>query len=220
MLRYYHYRNLSDRGRAAYKKAVAAIKAHRPYVIMERTGNPKAVLDAVKDDNPHFFFVNWYAILSRVNFRRNEIVIHINYLMERDEAIGLWQKAKELAASLSASTELGTVKRVHDYIAAHTKYNPRVKAEGVFRAADHHMIGALFERVAVCEGIARAAQFLLRELRVECTYQSGFVKAEGVSGYHAWNLVSVNGRLKRMDVTWDLPQGGGPISYKYFCTDC
>jgi transglutaminase/protease-like cytokinesis protein 3 len=73
------------------------------------------------------------------------------------------------------------------------------------------MIGPLFEGLAVCEGIARAAQFLLKELHVECTYQSGYVKDENTSGYHAWNLVNIDGSIKKMDITWDLANSNGHI---------
>ena len=70
------------------------------------------------------------------------------------------------------------------------------------------------KKMAVCEGIARAYQILLKHLNIECTYMSGFVNTSRVRGYHAWNLVRFNGQIKKVDVTWDL--NDGKVSHRYF----
>ena len=217
MLRYYHYRQLSKTSQKAYKGIIAAARRFSSCAVIDKVENLKAVINAVKNDNPHLFYINWYTLLYKVEFQGYKTIIYFDYIMGRREAIAYYKKAVEFAPSLRGSTDYESIKNVHDYIASCTKYDRKVVDNNGFRTNDHNMIGPLFEGLAVCEGIARAAQFLLKELHVECTYQSGYVKDENTSGYHAWNLVNIDGSIKKIDITWDLANDYGQISYKYFC---
>ena len=219
MLRYYHYRQLSPNSKKAYKTIIAAAKGFSAFAVIDDVESLKEVVDAVKNDNPHLFYINWYKIEYVQDLLSHRITIYFDYIMGKKSAIVRWKKAVEFAPTLRGRTDYESIKNVHDYIASCTKYDKEVVDRDGFRMNDHNMIGPLFEGVAVCEGIARTAQFLLRELRVECTYQCGYVNDENTSGYHAWNLVNVNGSVKKMDVTWDLANEYGQISYKYFCVD-
>ena len=215
MLRYYHYRKLSSVSQEAYKKIVAAIKRFSLCAVIDRVENLQVVVNAVKNDNPHLFYVNWYSY--RAEYQGAKIIIYFQYHMGRGETLAVWRNAKATAPSLRGSTDYQSIKNVHDYIAKNTRYDKAVTDKNGFRMNDHTMIGPLFEGLGVCEGISRAAQFLLRELRVECTYQNGYVNENGARGYHAWNLVRVNGETLKMDVTWDLADRNGRVSYRYFC---
>lgn len=218
MLRYYHYRKLSPAGQATYKIIVLSLKKFSSCAVIDSVENLQTVLEAAKNDNPHLFFVNWYDLKYRVEFQGLKTVVHFSYLMGRPEALELWQRAKQIAPALRGSTDKQTIRNVHDYLAARVHYDHNGTKGKNFRLRDHTMAGALFDDLAVCEGIARAAQFLLRELRVECTYQCGYLKE--ARGYHAWNLVSIDGQVLKMDVTWDLAaSNGGRLSHRYFCTN-
>lgn len=215
MLRYYHYRKLSSNAQNAYAKIAFALKRYSSAAVIDTVPNLQKVLDAVRDDNPHFFYVDWGAVLYGSRMQAEKTVIYFKYRIQRTVAKQYLEQIKVIAEGLKSNSDYSTMRKVHDYLARTVKYNPRVESgESIYRINDHNVIGPLFEKMAVCEGIARAYQILLKYLNVECTYMSGFVNTSQVRGYHAWNLVSYNGQIKKVDVTWDL--NDGKVSHRYF----
>ena len=63
--------------------------------------------------------------------------------------------------------------------------------------------GALIQRRAVCKGIAKAYQLLMRQLGIPCILVEGTL--DGVMK-HVWNLVFYNGTWFHVDVTMGYPQ--------------
>lgn len=215
MLRYYHYRKLSLNARNAYAKIALAIKKYSSTAVIDRVPNLQKVLEAVKNDNPHFFYVDWGSVLYGSRMQDKKTIIYLKYRTQRTVAKQYLEQIKVMAESLKSNSDYSTMRKVHDYLAKTVKYNPRVKSgESVYRINDHNVIGPLFEKMAVCEGIARAYQVLLKHLDIECTYMSGYVNTSQARGYHAWNLVKYNGQIKKVDVTWDLDEG--KIRHQYF----
>lgn len=80
--------------------------------------------------------------------------------------------------------------------------------------------GALVQKKAVCAGYAVAYQHLLQQIGIECLYVRGHC-LEG--GYHAWNIVNLEGSYYHVDVTWgdgsntDSRKNRNDMSYSYFC---
>ena len=77
----------------------------------------------------------------------------------------------------------------------------------------HNAYGAIVEGRAVCEGYAKAYQYLLQQLGIQ-----SFI---ATSKTHAWNLVRLDGKYYYTDVTWDdplmsIPEESKPIRYDYF----
>lgn len=215
MLRYYHYRKLSPNAQNAYAKIAFALKGYSSATVIDTVQNLQKVLEAVKNDNPHFFYVDWGSVLYGSRMQGEKTVIYFKYRIQRTVAKQYLEQIKVIAEGLKSNSDYSTMRKVHDYLAKTVKYNPRVKSgESIYRINDHNVIGPLFEKMAVCEGIARAYQILLKYLNIECTYMSGYVNTSQARGYHAWNLVKYNGQIKKVDITWDL--GEGEISHRYF----
>ena len=215
MLRYYHYRKLSLNARNAYTKIAFALKRYSSAAVIDTVPNLQKVLEAVKNDNPHFFYVDWGAFLYGSRMQAEKTVVYFKYRIQRTVAKQYLEQIKVIAESLKSNCDYATMRKVHDYLAKTVKYNPRVKSdESIYRINDHNVIGPLFEKMAVCEGIARAYQILLKYLNIECTYMSGYVNISHTRGNHAWNLVLYNGQIKKVDVTWDL--NNDKPSHRYF----
>ncbi len=111
---------------------------------------------------------------------------------------------------------------LHDRIVNETEYDHRIyvrngKEELGDRDA-HCAYGCLVNRVAVCEGYARAYQLLLGRLGVPCGFVEGSARD---GGSHAWNWVTLDGTSFYVDVTWDDPtvtggSGRSVCTHAYF----
>ncbi len=213
MLRYYHYRQLSRDAQNAYKAIAIAIKSYKRSATFTTMKNLQVVLDAVKNDNPHFFYVDWYNSMTYTKYSGEKTELDLKYNMSRSEAAMYFKRAYKIAQSLQGSDERSTILKVHDYMVTRVNYDEDAYKNKKFVLNDHRMIGALFENLAVCEGIARATQFLLRNLGIDCTYVRGQVEG----GMHGWNLVYIDNKTRKLDVTWDINLShGGNICHTYF----
>lgn len=217
MLRYYHYRKLSSRGRKAYEKIACAIKKYLSAAVIDTVSNLQIVIEAIKNDNPHFFYVEWGNVLYCSKMSEGKTVVYLKYAVSRPQAKKYLEEIKRIAVKLRANCEYSTMRKVHDYLASTVTYDPDVNVgKSFYRRNDHNVLGPLFDKVAVCEGISRAYQILLKILRIECTYMSGYVNTDTVKGNHAWNVVVFKGRMHKVDVTWDLSDG--KKTHRYFMT--
>ncbi len=104
------------------------------------------------------------------------------------------------------------VKTLHDYLVTHCDYDYRVDI-GNMPFVSHQAEGALLKGTAVCSGYAKAYEALLDAAGIPNVTITGYA-----GGYHAWNLVQLDGQWYHVDTTWDDPttRGGDYIRYTYF----
>ena len=112
----------------------------------------------------------------------------------------------------SSMSDYEVVKTLHDYLVTHCDYDYRVDI-GNMPFVSHQAEGALLKGTAVCSGYAKAYEAMLDAAGIPNVTITGFA-----GGYHAWNLVEVDGAWYHVDATWDDPttQGGDYIRYTYF----
>lgn len=108
---------------------------------------------------------------------------------------------------------------LHDLIIDRINY-AYVNGEPSTLRSAHSIAGVFDKSGAVCEGYARAYQYILNRLDIENVYVTGFSRGEA----HAWNAVMLDGKYYCIDTTWDdgnsnsyLQRYSGRI-YDYFCT--
>lgn len=181
------------------------------------------VFQLVMNDHPELFYVQGYSMSK---YTTNGVVTSISlsgkYTKTPEEkAAAETQIESYVNQCLQNAPKTGSdyekVKYVYEYLVQHTEYD--------ITAEDNQNICSVFiGGKSVCQGYAKATQYLLNQLDVDCTLVSGVVR-NGDS--HAWNLACVDGTWCYIDTTWGdasfLTNGqegvSSGINYDYLCAD-
>lgn len=156
------------------------------------------IFQCVLMDHPEIFYVDGYTYTK---YSRGEKTVAIDFsgnyqLTPREAAFRkteIEQAAEKLLANLPLpASDYDKVKYVFETLIRNTEYD--------LNAPDNQNIYSVFVGGAsVCQGYAKATQYLLNRLGVDCTLVQGEVEnGEG----HAWNLVRVDGSFYYVDTTW------------------
>ena len=156
-------------------------------------------------DFPEYFFLNITATkIWNIGLKTK---IDIGYLYSINEIAAIEKQIAQKYNIIANSAIQGKsfqkkenalytylVKNVH--YAEGTLSNPRL----------HNIVGALVDGIAVCEGYAKAFQYLCNKQGVLCMVVTGEATnaIDGTRGLHAWNIVRVHKKgCCHVDVTWD-----------------
>lgn len=231
-LRYFYYDRLSPPQQKVYSAMVKAILAHEEKADADGIGSEDIfkASHAIRYDRPELF---WF---STCTVRGNEILLH--YGASAEEAQALQKQIDEavkpyLEGITDAMSAYDVAIRLYSRLIAAIDYDTvaleKQEAEGGPKedAIDYlrTICGAFLRKSAVCEGYARAIQYLLQKCGVECAEAVGDVyKDDGSDGEaHAWNILKIDGDYYYMDVTWDdRSNTNQPIKirdfeFSYFC---
>jgi len=177
-------------------------------------------------DHPEIFYIDGYKYTEYTsNNKVEKIVFTGNYLYDetkKDKRLCEMEAAAERILSNVPDTEdeYKVVKYLYDTLVNQTEYD-------IHAVDNQNICSVLLNGRSVCQGYAKALQYLLQKVDIECVLVLGEVT--GGEG-HAWNLVSVNGEWYYLDATWGdafyLFGDGeeaissaeiGLINYDYFC---
>lgn len=159
------------------------------------------IFQCVVNDHPEYFYVDGYTYTS---YKRKDKLVKIefagNYNIDLEEAKKRKKEIEEAAEIIlqqisMEETDYNKVKYVYETLILNTDYD--------LAAPDNQNIYSVFvNHISVCQGYAKATQYLLNRMGVECTIAMGTVNTgEG----HAWNLVLVEGNYYYVDTTWGDP---------------
>ena len=170
-------------------------------------GNIDRIFQCVLNDHPELFYVDGYSYTKYTRYGNDNEITSIEfsgrYGVDQETAVLHREQIREetdriLKGIDTDASEYDKVKYVYDTLIRETDYQ--------LESPDNQNIYSVFvNHVSVCQGYAKATQYLLNRLGVECALVLGTVNTgEG----HAWNLVNIDGSYYYVDTTW------GDVSYQ------
>lgn len=201
----YYYSKLSSREKKAYQKIYDAMQNHRPTVTINgfcKDYIPK-LMSAIDLDNPHLFFVDFNYEFQSDLFSQTII---LKYIYKKK----IKKVCNKILSNVKGQTEFEKESSLHDILVQNVLYDSMAKNNILkFRARSNTILGVLFYKTAVCEGIAKTFKFLLNALDIKCVVIKGKVTDALTDNIrsdilHAWNMVKIDGEPYYVDLTWDI----------------
>ncbi len=181
---------------------MASERAENIEIPCKDTDKITEIFTMVTDDHPELFDVSGYQ--SKVYTDQSDAVTHITltgkYTMEEQERDQLQKEMepvirKVLQDAPADGDDYDKVRYVYEYVIRQTDYEQDA-------AYNQTMCSVFVYGKSVCQGYARAAQYLLQQLGLPCVIAAGEVH-NGVR--HAWDIVRADGAWYHMDPTWGDP---------------
>lgn len=124
----------------------------------------------------------------------------------------------QILNQIAGKNDIEKMKYIHDYLVDTIEYDQTFGEKNIY-----NIYGALVSKACVCEGYAKASQYLLNEAGLENIIITGTAtNSDGKTENHAWNYVNIDEKWYAIDTTWDDPiiVGGGKLTntirYRYF----
>ncbi|HHU53647.1 MAG TPA: hypothetical protein GXZ43_06205 [Clostridiaceae bacterium] len=231
-LNYFYYSRLTATCQKAYDVLLSAIQNHENKVVVEGCtfSDIEKVTDAIEYDHPELF---WYK-----NFSMAGAEVNLFYGASAEEVVVLQKRIDEVVPKYlndidDSMSAYDVALRIHVKVIASVDYDTialnKQKQEGgpVKDKIDYlrTICGVFLDGKAVCEGYARAVQYLLQKCGVECAEVAGYIRKEtGERGEaHAWNILKIDGDYYHLDTTWDDSSNtvqtvnNNDLGFDYFC---
>ncbi len=196
----------------------------------------QSAIEALIYENPDIFYIdatNMYINIEKITkitgVKYNVYInpgSNINYLSEgfysKEDVERREQEIEniknEIIAKVYNKSDYEKIRYVHDYLIDSIEYDTSVLQSNIY-----NIYGALVSKRCVCEGYAKAFQYLMTELGIDNTIVIGTAtNSNSDTENHAWNYVKLNNNWYAVDTTWDDPIliGRGVLSqksrYQYF----
>lgn len=211
----YYYSSLSAEEKIEYTKIYNSYMNKKDFTVNVTEDKLSILINGILYDNPEIFWVDSSYSFSKSpsgffvepEYRFNDEEI------EKMKAELSAEVSRIVALAGSGASDFGREKFFHDYICKNTVYDLET-----YDNFGDSAYSVLIDGKAICEGYARALKMLLDACGIYNYLVVGNTENdEGKLEGHMWNVVSVDGELYHIDVTWDDADGDlGEIIYLYF----
>lgn len=196
----------------------------------------QSAIETLIYENPEIFYLDatsmYINIEKVIKITSTKYNVYIdngskpNYLAEgfnSKEDIEAYQAKIErvrdyIVENIKDKSDYEKIKLTHNYLRDTINYESTISKNNIY-----DIYGALVLRECVCEGYAKAFQYIMNEVGIDNVIVIGTgTNSMGKTENHAWNYVKLNEKWYAVDVTWDDPVliGDGIIpkksKYKYF----
>ncbi len=179
----------------------------------------QSAIEALVYENPDIFYLDVTKMyiniekITKITGTKYKVFIdngnEISYLLdgfyskkdiEQQEA-QIAQVKNQIISQIEGKSDYQKIKLIHDYLIDSIEYESDLSQGNIY-----DIYGALIKRKCVCEGYAKAFQYLMNEVGIENTIVIGTgTNSRNESESHAWNYVKLDGQWYAVDVTWDDP---------------
>lgn len=214
-----HYRfHLSGRECVVYNSLLRGLQDWDDFIALPDGIESHRIMELlvmVLMDVPMFYHVDTQSMkLSRLG---EKILYRPRYRIDettyRKEFVQVKQFLDNAAKNLAARNDFDKLRILHDAIIDHVIYHDTESPN------EHNALGAILDRKAVCEGIAKAYKLMCDVNQIPSIVVFGhhssdmdyaqYSPREKLEDNHAWNLVRLDGRWYQVDVTHDLNRSIG-----------
>jgi hypothetical protein len=227
------YQTLTEGQKVAYRCIATAVSYMRTTKFYFNTSNMNQqgltltrsdvllAYSAVMNDHPEYFWMSKTYVTNKQDCVYMECSYNCTPAEKTQKQAQIRQRVSSFLSGLTdGMSDLALEKAVHDFVISGVSYGYGGASPSNVDSDAYNIYGALVGGSAVCEGYARAVQYLCTQVGLECVLQRGTeVDASGNMVDHMWNAVCINGNWYQMDATWDDPiysDGVQRISYDYF----
>lgn len=157
------------------------------------------IFNCVLYDHPEIFYVTGYSYTQHtLNDTITRIDLTPTFQYTEDQVIEKQSKIDQYVSDCLIGIpmnmdEYEITKYIYEYLIKNTVYD--------LNADDNQNICSVFiNGRSICQGYAKATQYLLNKLNVDTTLVTGYITQSGDG--HAWNLVLIDGEYYYIDTTW------------------
>lgn len=218
---YYHYNQLTtDAQREAYMAIVETCKAFDDAgstlpritipipIALGSTAEVTTVSNAVTRDMPSFFHLNYVQnyytytdwVTCRFSYPYADFAYKYKMAMKGADEI--------LSGMPEGLSEFERAKYLWDEFLQYVSY-------GQLQGSADNIYGAFCIRKIVCEGYARAYQYLCQRAGIQALYCTGYAYPNGSPVNHAWNILRIDGKYYYCDPTFDDGMTAGSTTVRY-----
>ncbi len=215
----YFYEHSDEHIQKAYAEILIILNAHAEDILVS-VKNEDEIATAFKcvfQDHPEIFWISGYSYCRYSTLGKEYYTFTGKYIYSEAECRSFKSKISSYITGFKQGIKSGMSdyekeKYAYEYIAKHTEYD--TSAED-----NQNILSVFLNGKSVCQGYAKAFQYLLQEADISCAMVVGITyTGDG----HAWNMVYLDGNYYHVDVTWGdsaLSQSGTPdkdeVNYAY-----
>lgn len=208
----YYYDHMDAKYHELYAEILMILEKHASEVLIDasNTEEIKYAFLCVFGDHPEIYWIEGYSYGHYSGFLKEVFVFSGKYTYTEAECELMQPKIDEYAAAATRglsdyTSQYEKVKHIYDYVVKNTEYDKNAKD-------NQNILSVFVHGKSVCQGYAKAIQYLLNSKKVQCCMVTG--RTYDGTG-HAWNLVSIDGEYYYLDATWGEGSDIRPVNYDF-----